>query len=145
MNTAQNQEGFELSNLEDLDEATVKVPLRFNADGDAISGFILVGKNSPQFQDAQQKGRIEGIMKGAKRKSALDTTTEAGAKTFADMLSSSDRAVTLACVVDWYGFNLEGAPMKFDRNIVEKLFTKFPNWLTLCTAALDKDSNFMKV
>jgi hypothetical protein len=145
MNTAQKNIGFELSDLDDLPEVTFQVPLVFDKEGEPLSGFVLVGKNSPQFQKAQQAGRVTGIMRGAKRKAALDTTTEEGAKAFSEMLATSDRDVTLACIVGWFGFNLEGAPMTFDPKVVEKLINKFPHWLTLATAALDKDSNFMKV
>ena len=147
MNTAQKSTGFEVSLLDDVEtkQVTFNVAVIEDADGEDVSGFVIVGKNSPEFQTANNTVRIENIMRASKRSKQIDSSTEDGAALLAKTVTGNEKSIALACVVDWFGFNLEGAPMKFDKATVEKMFTKFPQWQVMVSNALEVDANFMKV
>ena len=148
MNQAQKiMSGFEISNLDstNIQAATHKVAVIEDADGEAISGFIIVGKNSPEYQAASNAVRHENIKRAGKRSKQVDTSTDEGAAALAKTVTSNERTIALAITVGWFGFNLEGSPMTFDKTMVEKLFDKFPQWQVRVNAALENDANFMKV
>lgn len=148
MNTAQTiMAGFELSNFDsvDLSRNIFDVVISRNADGDPISGFHIVGKNSIEFQTAFISTRQSGIKRSAKRSQAIDTSTDEGAALVAKTVDDNEKVFALAVTVGWFGFNLEGQPAEFDKSIVEKMFTKYPVWQKAVNLALDNDANFMKV
>ena len=140
-------QGFEIGNLDaaDAKPATFNVDVMQNEDGEGIVGFTIVGKNSPEYQNASNKVRIENIKRASKRSKQLDTSTDDGAAVVAKTVAANEQTLAMAVTVGWYGFNLEGAPMNFDKAVVEKLFTKYPQWQAMVNAALDNDVNFMKV
>lgn len=145
---AQDQNvGVELDSLLSLDttQVTHRVPVIFDADGNPKSGFIIVGKNSPQYMESTEKTRIGSIMKSAARKRPLDTTTEQGAKILTSTLDNNELNTAIAVTVDWFGWDVEGKPAQFDRNIVEKMLNKFPTWKAKIINDLDNDGNFIKV
>lgn len=139
--------GFELSLLDQVEAAqiTFDVALVEDADGNAVVGFKIVGKNSPEYQTANAAVRIDNIKRASARKKALDGSTDEGAAAIARTVDNNERALAQAVVVGWFGFNLEGAPMAFDKAMVEKLFTKYPTWVSKVMNALDNEANFMKV
>lgn len=148
MNNAQAiMAGFDIGNLDttDVEQVTFKVAVIEDLDGEPVCGFVIVGKNSPEFQHANNAVRIDNIKRASKRSKQIDTSTEEGATAISKTVSSNEKIVSLAVVVDWFGFLLEGQPMTFDKAIVEKLFAKYPQWQVKVQAALDADANFMKV
>lgn len=138
---------FELSALDatEIAQVTHDVALVEDIDGNPVVGFKIVGKNSPEYQGAYNKVRVENIKRASKRKTQIDTSTDAGASAVADTVDNNERTIALAVVVGWFGFNLEGAPMEFNKSYVEKLLVKFPTWQAKVSAALENDANFMKV
>ncbi len=148
MNTAQTiMAGFELGDLDanPLNQVTFNVAVIEDLDGEPKTGFIIVGKNSEEYQLASAAMRQAGIKRSAKRSQAVDTSTDEGAALVNKTVTDNERILALAVVKDWFGFTLEGAPMQFDKLMVEKLFTKFPTWQAKVNLALDNDKNFMKV
>lgn len=147
MNTAQQiQMGFEVGDLDkDVADVTHRVAVITDEDGEPVSGFVIVGKNSKAYQDAATVVRVNNIQRAAKRNKQVDSSTPEGAAVIAKTVADNEHALALAVVTDWFGFNLEGAPMQFDRNVVDKMFRKFPQWQLRVNAALDNDANFMKV
>jgi hypothetical protein len=149
MNTAQTQKstGFEVSVLDDATtkQVTFNVAVIKDEDGEDLSGFKIVGKNSPEYQAANNAVRIENIQRASKRSKQIDSSTAEGAALLAKTVASNELTVALACVVDWFGFNMEGAPMDFDKNVVAKMFARYPQWQAMVSNALETDANFMKV
>ena len=148
MNSAQAiMTGFDLSTLDtsEVAQVTFKVPVIEDMDGEPISGFVIVGKNSPQFQTASSTVRIDNIKRASKRNKQIDSSTDEGAAAISRSVAMNEKALALAVVVDWFGFNDKGQPMPFDIALVEKLFAKFPQWQVKVNIALDNDANFMKV
>jgi hypothetical protein len=152
MNTAQQIQsspataaGFDVDNMFDEVEATHRVVVIKTDEGDEKSGFIIVGKNSSQYQAENELIRIENIKRSSKRNKAVDTSTEEGAKLVAQTIANNERRLALAVVVDWFGFDSAGKPLPFDKAMVARMFDKKPTWLTEVGNALDTDGNFTKV
>lgn len=139
--------GFDLLDLlKDTPEpATFNVDVIFDADGNPVSGFIIVGKNSPQFQAVEKKVRVENVMRSSNRKTAIDGSTESGAETLIRTVDINQRATAMGITVGWYGFLLNGTETPFDSDTVSKMLDKFPTWQNKILAALEADSNFLKV
>jgi hypothetical protein len=139
--------GFEIDDIDSsvIDRNTFNVAVIEDADGEPISGFVIVGKNSAEYQAATVAIRAANIKRSAKRAKAIDTSTDEGAATVASTIASNERAIAMAVIVDWFGFNSEGQPASFDRSKVEKMLSKFPQWQARVNAALEVDANFMKV
>lgn len=144
MTTAQ---GFDLSLLDsnDVNEVSYKVSVIDNEDGDAVSGFIIVGKNSTEYQAEDNLIRKENIKRSAKRKTQIDASTDDGATTLVNLMEANAKRLALAVVVDWFGFNKDGKAVPFDKTIVSRMFTAYPQWQDKVSAALENDKNFMKV
>ena len=137
--------GFNLDNFDVAQDAsTFLVGVILDADGEDKSGFMIVGKNSPQYQQAAQVIRASSLKRSSKRKTALDTSTDDGATAVAAIIDANE--VTLACsvVIDWFGFASGGVPANFDKELLLKMLKRFPTWREKISAALEVDANFMK-
>ena len=135
-------------NIEDLDKddgpAVHKVSVIDDDDGNAVSGFMIVGKNSEQYQTITNDIRVRNIKRAAKRKGQLDASTDAGAEMIARTVAQQDRETALGVVIGWFGFHKDGQPMKFDKALVAKMFDKYPQWQTKVLSELENDANFIK-
>ena len=154
MNTAQNIQkspaaaaGFDLDILDTVDTSkiTFNVDVVLDDEGNGISGFTCVGKNSPQYIAITDIIRQEGIKRSAKRNKPIDTATDEGAQFVSKTMNSNELRIALAVTTGWYGFNKAGAAMEFDVLMLEKMLTKFPTWLQAISAKLDTEGNFPKV
>lgn len=147
MTDTTNTSGFDLMNLlaENDAPATFKVPLIFDADGAPVSGLIIVGKNSPQYQEIEKKVRVDNVVRSSNRKTAIDSTTEAGAEVLINTVDRNNRTTAIGVTVGWYGFVMNGAESPFDPDTVGKMFDKYPTWQGKVLTALEADANFLKV
>jgi hypothetical protein len=146
MDQAQAQvTGFDVDSLDgDIEQNTHRCSVIDDEDGNPKSGFIMVGKNSPEFQAVVNRIRIDNIKRAAKRKQQLDTSTDEGAGVVARTVAANDRATAMAVVTGWFGMLREGAEMQFDKAIVERMFNKFPQWQVKVLQDLEAESNFTK-
>jgi hypothetical protein len=143
--TSQAQaKGFDISALDTEDQATHRVAVIEDVEGNPVTGFIIVGKNSPEYQEVANQNRIENIKRAAKRKQQIDTSTDAGAKVVVDTVSSNDRKTALAVTVGWFGMLSGGKELPFDKAIAEKMFDKKPTWQEKVLKELEADANFTK-
>jgi len=136
----------DLSFLDDSDSGSVtaRVPVVNNEDGEDVSGFIIIGKDSKEFQELNAQLRIEGLQKSAKRKTMIDASTDEGAKTLHRAISSSETRLALCVVTGWFGFSNKGEEVPFNKELLAKMFAKKPTWQAKVLAALEVDSNFTK-
>lgn len=139
--------GVDLDDILGLDTSTVthRVSVIDDVNGKPKSGFVIVGRNSPQFIEANTNLRVENIQRGAIRAKPLDTKTPQGAKTLTKTVDRNDMRTAVAVVVDWFGWERNKEPIPFDRATVEAMLTKYPTWKTKIAAALDNEANFIKV
>lgn len=135
---------FDLSTLTVETPVTFDVPVIFDTDGEAVTGFKILGKNSPEYQAALEAARVDAIKKAGRRKAQLDTSTDDGATALAHQIAASEVTVALAVVVDWFGFTADGALTPFNKATVEAMFAKYPTWREKVAAALENDANFFK-
>jgi hypothetical protein len=149
MNTAQTiaAAGFDIANLTATDTAPVthNVDVLFDDDGNATAGFTIVGKNSPEYQAESHAVRADAHKRSAIRKSAIDVKTDEGASKLVDVIDSNATRLALSVVTGWYGFTSAGVPVPFDKKLVLSAFKKYPTWEDKVNAALEVDSNFLKV
>jgi hypothetical protein len=124
---------------------TVDVPVMFNDDGDGVAGFRIVGKNSPEYQGESHAIRAEGMQRSAKRKTAIDASTDEGSAQLVDLIDSNQDRLALAVTVESYGFTSGGAPVSLNKDQTKAAFEKFPTWQDRVMAALEKDADFLKV
>ncbi len=136
--------GFDLDQLDSQTEVLHKVAVITDIDGNDKSGFFIVGKNSPEYQTAARQARVDGLKRSAKRKAALDTSTDEGAGAVAKMIEDSETTLACAVVKGWFGFQSAGADVPFNQPTVAKMFAKFPTWKDKISAALENESNFLK-
>lgn len=136
--------GFDLSQLDATEDNTTKVVVISDIDGNDQCGFVIVGKNSPEFQEASRQVRIDGLKRSAKRKTALDTSTDEGAAVVAKMIETNELTLATSVVKGWFGFQTNGVDAPFDKAIVAKMLSKYPTWKDKITTALDNDANFIK-
>lgn len=146
MTDATKPSGFDLSRLlTQEDEPTFRVPVVYDAEGGELSGFIIVGKNSAEYQANARQVQIDNIVRSTNRKAAIDTATEAGAEVLALTMGRNNRATAISVVKDWFGFSLNGAVAVVDPEMLAKMFDKYPTWQAKVLAALEVDANFLKV
>ena len=161
MSTAQNTEvqvednaakkimTFDIGNLDadlgKLEEATHKVDVMFDDDGEGFAGFVVVGRNSKIYQAIDRKIRAEATQRGSKRNKALDTTKLEDAGKLVDVVKSNQAREARACVVGFYGFTNNGEAVEFSAELVDRMFTKMPVWEEKVYSAILNDQNFMKV
>jgi hypothetical protein len=143
---SQATSGFDLSFLseDNAEQVTARVPVVTNEDGEDVSGFIIVSKDSKQYQEVQAQLRIEGLQKSAKRKSAIDASTDDGARALSRLIAANESRLALSVVIGWFGFTNQGVEVPFDLGTVAKMFEKKPTWQNKVTQALEVESNFTK-
>lgn len=137
-------QGFEISDLDKEVAATHKVAVIEDDDGNPIAGFVIVGKNSPEYQQAANAVRIDNIKRAAKRKQQIDTSTDQGAAVLAKTVAANDATVALSVVIDWFGMLNNGQPMPFSKDLVAKMFEKLPQWQVKVLNELEVEANFTK-
>jgi hypothetical protein len=145
MNNAQEAvpAGFDLENLDAVQDITHNCTLISDEDGEPLTGFILAGKNSDDYTAAIGRIRIDNIMRAGKRKQNIDTATEEGAGVVAKTVARNDRATALAVIVGWFGFRKGGKLTPFDKDMLPTLLDKFPQWQIKVLADIEVEANFM--
>ncbi len=151
MTQAQNVvPGFEISDFDlqadgSVKESTFKSSMIDDADGNPLTGFIIVGKNSQQCQAASNKVRVNNLMRQSKRNKPVDTATVEGSQIVVNNMLDNEESIALAVIVGWFGFLSEGQEMTFDYALACKLVKARPTWKAKILADLEKDANFTKV
>ena len=148
LNTAQTLAvaGFDIANLSaPAARVTFDVPVIFDADGEAVAGIRIVGKNSDEYRKENHALRAEGYKKSSRRKTAIDASTDEGADQLVTVIDNNQKRLAAAVAVDWYGFTSNGTPVAFDKSLIAAAFDKYPTWQERVTAALENDANFLKV
>lgn len=126
---------------------TKKVAVDWDENGDPKVGFIIVSKDSKEYRGAAAKQRAAAIRRQAVKKSRIDRTTEEGALEMDNVVQSSEFAVALAVVVDWFGFTQSDGnggkkPADFSKERVEHMLTVRPTWREEITKALEEPEGF---
>lgn len=148
MNTAQTIAiaGFDISNLTaPAERVAFKVDLMYDDEDNPIAGYIIVGKNSPEYQAESHAVRADGYKKSAVRKNAIDAKTDDGSSKLVSIIDRNQTRLAVAVVVGWYGFTSAGVEVPLDKALVKSSYEKYPTWQDKVSAALEVDANFLKV
>ncbi len=127
---------------------TFDVGVLFDDEGNAISGFRIVSRNSDQARAAERAVRIENQKAAAKRNKALDLKTDDGAAKVIDIVDGQNQARAAAIIVDWFGWTKKDAdgnqvPRQFDAALVPTILKQKPTWVEKILAAHAEDNNFL--
>jgi hypothetical protein len=135
--------GFDFDKLMSSEQITYRVPVTFDKDGEPEAGYIIVGKNSDEYQKEYEALRVEGINKANRRKAQIDTSTKEGAEMLARLIKSNDTRLALSVVIGVFGFVSKGAEVPFSKEFVAMTFEKMPTWKDKVVATLENDANFL--
>jgi hypothetical protein len=148
--TQTNTAGYDLDEIVSVaDKAiTFDVPVISDEDGNPVSGFRIVSRNSDQARAAERAVRIENQKAAAKRNKAIDVKTDDGAAKVVDIVDSQNVARAAAVVVDWFGWTMRGAdgkpvPRPFDASKVPTILAQKRTWTEQILAAQAEDNNFL--
>jgi hypothetical protein len=140
-----NQTSYDLDAiLADTDKPiTFKVGVIFDVDGEPVSGFHIVGRNSDQARAADRAVRIANQKAAANRNKAIDTKTDEGAAKVIDIVDGQNVARAAAVVVDWFGWDSKGVPRPFDAKLMPAILKAKPTWVEKIMFAMAEDNNFL--
>jgi hypothetical protein len=142
------------TNAFDLDDILADKPITFDVavisddDGNPVSGFRIVSRNSDQARAAERAVRIENQKAAAKRNKAIDAKTDDGAAKIIDIVDSQNAARAAAIVVDWFGWTKKDAdgkqvPRPFEAAMVPTILKQKRTWVEQILAAQAEDNNFL--
>lgn len=122
---------------------TFKVGVIFDADGEPVSGFEIVGRNSEQCRKADKALRIVNQKAAAARSKAIDQKTDAGAEKVISVVDDQNIARCAAVTVGWFGWTKNGAERPFDPAAMPVILKQKPTWVEKIQVALYEDNNFL--
>jgi hypothetical protein len=127
---------------------TFDVGVLFDDEGNPVSGFRIVSRNSDQARAAERAVRIENQKAAAKRNKALDLKTDEGAAKVVDIVDGQNAARAAAVVVDWFGWTKKDAdgkpvPRQFDAALIPAILKQKPTWVERILHAMAEDNNFL--
>jgi hypothetical protein len=122
---------------------THKVGVIFDADGEPVSGFYIVGRNSDEHRKVDKALRIVNQQAAAMRNKAIDQKTEAGAAKVVSIADDQNVARCAAVTVGWFGWDKGGVPRPFDASAMPTILKQKPTWVEKIQIALYEDNNFL--
>lgn len=138
-----NVDKIDLEQIEASAQATKKVGVAFNEDGEPTVGFIIVGKDSKQYREKAAQLRAKVIRRQANTKEKIDRKTEEGALKLDSIVQSNQHEEAVAVVVGWFGFESGGKPAEFSAELVDKVLKAKPTWREAITLALEDTTGFL--
>lgn len=134
----------ELKDLEQDQKEPIDVAVVLDDDGKPVSGFKVVGADSPEYQEADRQWKVRSVQKSARRGHAIQAATENGAAELVNLVPKREFAICVACVVGIYGFNNGGVPMELSEETLKAIFDKKPTWRQKVVAAIEAEQVFSK-
>lgn len=122
---------------------THKVGVAFDDDGEPTAGFVIVGKDSQQYRQAEASIQAKALTKGAHKNTRIDLKKAEDSAKFVGLIDEQNTARAVAVVVDMFGFTQGGQPIPFSAETVAKLFAAKPTWRDKVLAALEVEESFL--
>lgn len=122
---------------------TFKVGVIFDADGEPVSGFNIVGRNSEQHRKVDKAINIVNRKAAAARSKAIDQKTDAGAEKVISVVDDQNIARCAAVTVGWFGWTKNGVERAFDASAMPVILKQKPTWVEKIQNAMFEDSNFL--
>lgn len=124
--------------------STQRVAVSWDEDGEPTDGFIIVGKDSEEYQRVIAAQRQKAIRRQAVKRTRYDLKTEEGAEQLDSTLRQNEFEVAAAVVVGWFGFTVNGQPAPFVRERVTQILAVKPSWKDRILQALEDEAAFLK-
>jgi hypothetical protein len=134
---------MELDQVQD-EPNTQRVAVAWDEEGEPTDGFVIVGKDSEEYQKTIAGQRQKAIRRQAVKRTRFDLKTEEGAEQLDATLRQNEFEIAAAVVVGWYGFTVKGEPAKFVKERVVQILAVKPSWKDRILAALEDDAAFLK-
>jgi hypothetical protein len=130
--------------LKDLEKKLdpIDVPLMFDAEGNPTDGFKVVGANSEQYQEADRAWKLANVRKSARRGRGIEASTETGARELVDLIAKREAAICAACIVEIYGFTIDGQLAPLHDETLKAIFSRRPTWRAKVVAAVESEQVF---
>jgi hypothetical protein len=123
---------------------TQRVAVNWDEDGEPSDGFIIVGKDSDEYQRTLSGQRQKAIRRQAVKRTRFDLKSEEGAEQLDATLRQNEFEIAAAVVVGWFGFTVNGQPAPFVRERVTQILAVKPSWKDRILAALEDEASFLK-
>ena len=133
----------DLDMIEQSRDATQKVGVMFDSEGEPTAGFVIVGKDSPQYREVTERLRVAGVKRGANHKERIDTKTDEGALEFDRTVQRNEVEIAVAVTVGWFGFVSGGAEVPFSQTRLREVFAAKPTWRERVSIALENEAGFL--
>lgn len=134
---------IDLDTITAAEEATQKVGIAFDDDGNPTVGFVIVGKDSHQYRSTEQRLKAAAIRRGATKSQRIDTKTEEGSAAYVKLMQQNEEELAAAVVVGWFGFSSGGQPAPFSAEAVRRVLKARPTYRDRITAALENEAGFL--
>lgn len=123
---------------------TQRVAIAWDEDGEPTDGFIIVGKDSDEYQRTISGQRQKAIRRQAVKRTRFDLKSEEGAEQLDATLRQNEFEIAAAVVVGWFGFTSKGQPAPFVKERVTQILAVKPSWKDRILAALEDEAGFLK-
>jgi len=123
---------------------TQRVAVGWDEEGEPTEGFVIVGKDSDEYQKTLGHQRQKAIRRQAVKRTRFDLKSEEGAEQLDSTLRQNEFEMAAAVVVDWFGFTVKGQPAPFSKERVVQILAVKPSWKDRIIAALEDEAAFLK-
>jgi len=123
---------------------TQRVAVAWDEEGEPTDGFIIVGKDSDEYQKTIAGQRQKAIRRQAIKRTRFDLKTEEGAEQLDATLRQNEFEMAAAVVVGWFGFTVKGQAAPFVKERVIQILSVKPSWKDRILAALEDEASFLK-
>lgn len=123
---------------------TQRVAVGWDEEGEPREGFIIVGKDSEEYQRTIGQQRQRAIRRQAVKRTRFDLKTEEGAEQLDVTLRQNETEVAVAITVGWFGFTLKGEPAPFVKDRMVQILAVKPSWRDRILGALEDEAAFLK-
>ena len=134
---------MELDQVQD-EPNTQRVAVAWDEEGEPTDGFVIVGKDSEEYQKTIAGQRQKAIRRQAVKRTRFDLKTEEGAEQLDATLRQNEFEIAAAVVVGWYGFTVKGEPAKFVKERVVQILAVKPSWKDRILQGLEDEAAFLK-
>lgn len=132
---------FDLAQMEQDRGATFRVVVGRTPDG-TEAGFVVVGPNSPQYEQADRKIQVMNIMEAGQRKRLVDAADPKDAEAIAEGAQRRKLVLVEACVVDWFGITDGGQDVPYSVEALRRLLKVRPTFVSRIIEAIETEANF---
>lgn len=133
---------FDIAAIEAAADATFDVVVGTRDTGEPV-GFKVRGTGSDAYAKAQRAIEVRAVKESAARKQPLNLATDEGANRAVVGGEEAKRLILEACIVDWFGFSIDGKPAKFTPENLQRVLRAKPEWGARLLREIQNDANFM--